>query len=279
MFQRVTLIIVASVCTGLILVGIFAPWIAPHDPLHGVLLDRLQPPMWQEGGTSDYVLGTDRLGRDILSRLVYGARISLTVCGLAILFAGSIGSILGVLSGYFGGWWDAILMRLVDLAMSFPVILLALLFGVIFGPGFSNVVIVVSLVLWSQYARMARGETLKIKHADYVDLARSAGCSTPYIIARHIAPNIAGPLIVLATLQVGVVIVLEASLSFLGVGVPPPTPAWGSMIAEGRSYIFSASWIAIIPGLAILLTVMSINILGDFLAERLNPTLRRDVKL
>jgi len=140
-----------------------------------VLVERLQPPVWQDGGNWEHVLGTDRLGRDILSRLMYGARISLTVCALAILFAGTVGTTLGIIAGYFGGWWETLLMRLVDLAMSFPVILLALLFGVIFGPGFANVVIVVSLVLWSQYARMARGETLKIKHSEYVDLARCAG--------------------------------------------------------------------------------------------------------
>jgi len=155
------------------------------------------------------------------------------------------------------------------------VLLLALLFGVLYGPGFSNVIWVSSLTLWSQYARLARAETLKVKEEDFVALAKTAGCSTLTILWRHIAPNIAGSLIVLATLQVGTVIIIEASLSFLGVGVPPPTPAWGSMIADGRSYINSASWLAIIPGVAMLLTVMSVNVLGDFLAEHLNPRLRR----
>ena len=275
MIQKITLYTVVSICALFVLIAILAPVLAPHDPLQGVLIERLQPPVWAEEGSAKHILGTDRLGRDILSRLMYGARISLVVCVLAILFAGGVGSVLGVLAGYFGGVVDSVLMRLVDLALSFPVILLALLFGVLYGPGFSNVVLVISLVLWSQYARLARAETLKVKQEDYIALARSAGCSAPRILWRHVAPNIAGSLIVLATLQVGTVIIIEASLSFLGVGVPPPTPAWGTMIADGRSYITSASWLAIIPGIAMLLTVMSVNVLGDYLAEKLNPRLRR----
>lgn len=275
MLQKITITIVVSICALFVLVALFAPVLAPHDPMQGVLIERLQPPVWAEGGSAKHILGTDRLGRDILSRLIYGARISLAVCVLAILFAGGVGSVLGVFAGYYGGLVDSILMRLVDLALSFPVILLALLFGVLYGPGFSNVIIVISLVLWSQYARLARAETLKVKQEDYVALARTAGCSTLRILWRHVAPNIAGSLIVLATLQVGTVIIIEASLSFLGVGVPPPTPAWGTMIADGRSYITSASWLAIIPGVAMLLTVMSVNVLGDYLAEKLNPRLRR----
>jgi peptide/nickel transport system permease protein len=275
MIQKLTLYTVIAICTLFLAVAVLAPFIAPHDPLQGVLIERLQPPVWAEEGSAKHLFGTDRLGRDIFSRLIYGARISLVVCALAILLAGGIGSVLGVLAGYFGGWLDSVLMRLVDLALSFPIILLALLFGVLYGPGFSNVVIVISLVLWSQYARLARAETLKIKQEDYVDLAKTAGCSTVRILWRHVAPNIAGSLIVLATLQVGTVIIIEASLSFLGVGVPPPTPAWGTMIADGRSYINSATWLAIVPGVAMLFTVMSVNVLGDFLAEKLNPRLRR----
>lgn len=275
MFQKITLTVVIFICAAFVLVAVFAPLFAPYDPLHGVLIERLQPPMWAGEGSAKHILGTDRLGRDILSRLIYGARISLAVCVLAIFVAGSIGSVLGLLAGYFGGVLETVIMRLVDLALSFPIILLALLFGVLYGPGFSNVIIVISLVLWSQYARLARAETLKIKQEDYVDLARTAGCSSFRILWRHITPNIAGSLIVLATLQVGTVIIIEASLSFLGVGVPPPTPAWGTMIADGRSYINSASWLAIVPGVAMLFTVMSVNVLGDFLAEKLNPRLRR----
>lgn len=257
-----------------ILVAIFGPWITPHDPLKGSLRARLVPPFWQEGGSMEYLLGTDRLGRDILSRIIAGARISLTVCVLVIAIAGTIGTTIGMIAGYFGGWADRILMRLVDLALSFPVILLALLLGAISGPSFTNIIIVISMVLWSQYARMSRGETLKIRNEDYVDLARTSGLSDIKIMWRHILPNIAPALIVVATLQVGVVIVLEASLSFLGVGVPPPAPSWGSMVADGRSYITSAWWLCMVPGLAILLTVMSVNLVGDALADRINPALR-----
>ncbi len=257
-----------------VLVAVFGPFITPYDPLAGSLRARLDPPAWQEGGSWAHLFGTDRLGRDILSRIIAGARISLTVCVLVIATGGSIGTAVGTVSGYFGGWTDRILMRLVDLALSFPVILLALLLGAISGPSFTNIIIVISLVLWSQYARMARGETMKVRTEDFVDLARTSGLSHFQIIWRHILPNIAPSLIVVATLQVGVVIVLEASLSFLGVGVPPPAPSWGSMIADGRSYITTAWWLCMVPGLAILLTVMSVNLVGDALADRINPALR-----
>ncbi|MEQ9811725.1 MAG: ABC transporter permease [Azospirillaceae bacterium] len=255
-------------------VAILGPWVAPYDPLAGSLRARLDPPVWQEGGSWAHILGTDRLGRDVLSRIIAGARISLTVCVLVIAIAGAIGTTIGTIAGYFGGWTDRVLMRLVDLALSFPVILLALLIGAISGPSFGNIVLVISLVLWSQYARMARGETMKIRGEDYVDLARTSGLSDLAIIIRHILPNIAPSLIVVATLQVGIVIVLEASLSFLGVGVPPPNPSWGSMVSEGRSYITSAWWLCMFPGIAILLTVLSINVLGDALTDRINPALR-----
>ncbi|WP_207747602.1 ABC transporter permease [Pelagibacterium limicola] len=257
-----------------VFVAIFGPWISPYDPLQGSLRARLAPPVWQEGGSWAHIFGTDRLGRDILSRIIAGARISLTVCVIVIALAGAVGTAVGTAAGYFGGWTDRILMRLVDLALSFPVILLALLLGAISGPSFTNIIIVISLVLWSQYARMARGETLKIRNEDYVDLARTSGLSDFRIIWRHILPNIAPSLIVIATLQVGIVIVLEASLSFLGVGVPPPAPSWGSMVADGRSYITSAWWLCMVPGLAILFTVMAVNLVGDALADRINPALR-----
>jgi peptide/nickel transport system permease protein len=257
-----------------ILIALFGPFLAPYDPLTGSLRARLVPPVWQDGGSWSHILGTDRLGRDVLSRIIAGARISLTVCLLGIAIAGTLGTLIGTVAGYYGGWVDRILMRLVDLALSFPIILLALLLGAISGPSFTNIIIVISLVLWSQYARMARGETLKIRNEDYVDLARTSGLSNLRIILHHILPNIAPALIVIATLQVGIVIVLEASLSFLGVGVPPPNPSWGAMVAEGRSYIVTAWWLCMLPGLAVLLTVMSVNLVGDALADRINPALR-----
>ncbi len=276
MLNKPLVVIACAICVALVLTAVLAPYLAPHDPTVGSLGERLIPPSWTERGSSKHPLGTDVLGRDVLSRLIYGARISLAVSMLAIIFAGCVGSILGILAGYLGGWVDTIVMRVVDLALSFPVILLALLFGVLLGPSFFNIILVISLILWSQYARMARGETLKIKGSDFVDLARTAGCSSTSIMLRHILPNVASSLIILATLQVGTVIIVEASLSFLGVGVPPPTPAWGSMIADGRSYIVSAWWLCIFPGLAILLTVLSVNILGDTLIDVLNPALRRE---
>jgi peptide/nickel transport system permease protein len=277
MLQRPSLLIAAGVSVLFVLIALLAPLIAPHDPAVGILTERLLPPAWIEGGSSTHLFGTDILGRDILSRLLYGARISLAVCALAIVIAGCIGSLLGILAGYLGGWVDALIMRLVDIAISLPVILIALLFGVLFGPSFGNIIIIIGLVLWSQFARMARGETLRVKESDYIDLARTAGCSKLRIMFDHVLPNVAGALIVLATLQVGTVIIMEAALSFLGVGVPPPTPAWGSMIAEGRSYVVSAWWLCIFPGLAVLFTVLSVNVVGDGLTDLLNPTLRREL--
>jgi peptide/nickel transport system permease protein len=182
-----------------------------------------------------------------------------------------MGSLLGIAAGYLGGWVDIIIMRLVDLAFAFPTILLAMVLAVIFEASFTNIILVISLVLWAEYARMARGETLKVKEMDFVALAQVAGVSELKIMLRHILPNVASSLIVLATLQVGIVIIMESSLSFLGVGIPPPTPDWGSMIAEGRSYIVSAWWLSVVPGVAIVVTVLSFNLLGDTLTELLNP--------
>jgi peptide/nickel transport system permease protein len=275
--RRPALLVSAGICTLLILIAVIAPWLAPYDPLTGDLLDRLMPPVWQEGGSIQYLLGTDVLGRDILSRLLYGTRISLSVCLISIAIAAIIGSTLGIVAGYLGGWVESLIMRLVDIAVSIPAILLALLFGVLFGPSFSNIIIIIGFLLWSQFARMARGETLKVKKSDYIDLARTAGCSSAYIMFKHVLPNVAASLVILATLQVGTVIIIESSLSFLGVGVPPPTPAWGSMIAEGRSYVISAWWIAMFPGLAIMFTVIAANVLGDELTDLINPALANEV--
>lgn len=275
--KRLNIAILISILIVLVffITAIFAPIIVPHDPLKGSLDKRKMPPFWQKGGEKSYILGTDVLGRDVLSRLIYGSRTSLTVCLLAIFFSGTIGILLGMIAGYLGGWADIIIMRIVDLALSLPVILLALLFAVMFEPSFFNVVIIISFLLWSQYARMARAETLRIKKYDFISLARIAGCSDISIIIRHILPNVASPLIVLATLQVGTVIIIESSLSFLGVGIPPTTPDWGNMVSEGRSYIVSAWWLCIVPGVAILLTVLSFNLLGDELTDYINPELRR----
>lgn len=273
MTRRISIWLALGFIVLFVAVALLAPWISPYDPLAGSLRARLDPPVW-DGGSWAHLLGTDQLGRDVLARIMAGARISLAVCALVIAIAGTAGVVIGTVAGYYGGWLDRVLMRVVDLALSFPVILLALLIGAISGPSFGNIILVISLVLWSQYARMARGETMKIRKEDYIDLARTSGVSDLVILIRHVLPNIAPSLIVVATLQVGTVIVLESSLSFLGVGVPPPNPSWGSMVADGRSYVISAWWLSMLPGIAILCTVMSINILGDAMADRINPALR-----
>jgi peptide/nickel transport system permease protein len=270
----VTSIIGLAIIGLLVVVTVFAPFIAPYDPTKGTLSDRLTPPAWQEEGSTAHLLGTDLLGRDTLSRLIFGARTSLAVAVLAILVSGIAGSLLGAIAGYLGGWINTIIMRAVDLAFSFPAILLAMVLAVVVGPSFFNIIFVISLVLWAEYARMARGETLRVREMDFVALAQVAGVSKTRILVRHILPNVASSLIVLATLQVGIVIIMESSLSFLGVGVPPPTPDWGSMIAEGRSYVVTAYWLSLVPGVAIVATVLSFNLLGDTLTELINPSLQ-----
>jgi peptide/nickel transport system permease protein len=259
----------------LVFYGLFAPLLAPHSPIEGSLGKRLIPPLGMEGSSGEHVLGTDRLGRDTLSRLIYGAQISLAVSLVGILLTGGVGAAVGLLAGFWGAWVDTLCMRLVDISLSLPGILMAVLLSVVFKPSFKNVVIVVIFLLWPSYARLVRGETLSLKQQEFVALARVAGCSSLTIMCRHLLPNLAPSILVLATLQVGFVIVLEASLSFIGVGIPPPTPSWGVMVADGRGLIEQAWWISILPGLAILVTVISLNILGDWVRDRLDPKLRQ----
>jgi peptide/nickel transport system permease protein len=258
----------------LIIPGIFADWLAPHDPIKGSLSARLKPPMWMHGGSIDHPLGTDKVGRDNLSRIMYGSRVSLRVSLEAILVSGFIGTVLGLISGYYGGKIDAFIMRLVDISLGLPIILVALVFVAAVGPSFTTVVIVTSVLLWSRYARQVRGEILSIKSRDFVARARVAGASHFRVMFRYLLPNVVNTLIVLATLQVGFVILLESSLSFLGAGIPRPTPAWGLMVADGRELIVTAWWISMFPGLAIMLTVLSLNLLGDWLRDHLDPKLR-----
>ena len=228
----------------------------------------------QRGGSTKYLLGTDKHGRDVLSRIIHGARVSLTVSLLAVVLGGGIGTILGLVAGYFGGVWDSLIMRLVDLMLAFPSILLALVMVAAIGSGYSTVIIVIVVLLWSRYARVVRGEALAIKQSDYVARARVAGASHVRIMIRHIFPNLVNTVIVLATLEVGAVIILESTLSFLGAGIPRPTPAWGVMVADGRELIIANWWIFFFPTMAIVLTVLSMNLLGDWLRDRLDPRLR-----
>lgn len=258
----------------LILPGIFAPQLAPHNPIRGSLSARLKPPMWVAGGSITYPLGTDKVGRDILSRIIYGARVSLSVSIVAIVVSGAIGVTFGLIAGYFGGKIDALIMRLVDISLGLPTILIALVFVAVVGPSFGTVIIVTSFLLWARYARQVRGETLSIRERDFIARARVAGASHLRIMFRYIFPNVINSLTVLATVQIGAIILLESTLSFLGAGIPRPTPTWGSMIADGRDLIVVAWWIAFFPGLAIMLTVLSLNLLGDWLRDYLDPKLR-----
>ena len=266
---------IAILLIVLVIPAIFAEVVSPYDPLKGQLGDRLTPPFWQEGGSAAHLLGTDKLGRDMLSRIIYGSRISVKISAVSILVGGVMGTFLGIAAGYFGGRVDAVIMRLVDIALALPTILMALVLVAVLRPGILTVIIVIGSLSWANYARQIRGEVLSVKERDFVILARSIGSSPARIMSRHILPNVFNTLIVLATLQVGSVILLEATLSFLGLGVPPPNPSWGQMVAEGRGFIVIAWWMAMFPGLAIMLTVLSMNLMGDWLRDLLDPHLRQ----
>ncbi len=229
----------------------------------------------KRGGTTRHLLGTDHLGRDILSRIIFGARISLIVAAVTLAVGGTVGTFLGLVAGYHGGWVDELIMRLVDIKLSIPLILFALVMVLSFGQSFEMIVIILVLYIWPRFARQIRGEVLQLKNMDYVALAKVSGASTWRILFRHIFPGTINTLIVVATLQVGFVILVESTLSFLGAGVPPPTPAWGSMVADGRDFLGITWWEATMPAIAILLTIMSLNLFGDWLRDRLDPKLRQ----
>ena len=255
--------------------AVFANVLTPYSPVNIALPDRLKPPCWEAGGSWAHLLGTDHMGRDLLTRLIYGARISLLVGVLGLCVGGGVGAAVGLIAGYACGRVDAFLMRVTDTTLAFPIILFAILLVVILGGSLITVVFAVALVLWARFARVIRGEVLSIRERDFVAQARIAGSSPMRIILVHLLPNVLNTLVVLLSLQVGWVIIVEASLSFLGAGVPPPTPTWGSMIAEGRDYIASAWWVSFFPGLAILVTVLAFNLFGDWLRDALDPTLRQ----
>src|SRR5499433_2580707 len=264
-----------AILGALVVTAVFAPYLAPHSPTEGDIVKKSIPPIWMNGGDAEHLLGTDRFGRDVLSRVIWGSRISLLVSLVAIGVAGTLGTLLGLISGYRGGLVDALLMRLTDIGLSLPTILIAVVMVAVSEPSFRNVVLVIALLLWPRFARQVRGETLAVKAQDFVALAVVAGRSSAWIIRRHIFPNVVPTLLVISTLQVGYVILLEGTLSFLGVGVPPPNPAWGLMIAEGRGFLATAWWITLFPGLAMLLTVLAVNLMGDWLRDHLDPKLRQ----
>lgn len=249
--------------------------IVPHDPNGLDLGSAFKPPSWVEGGSIDYLLGTDNLGRDIFSRIVAGARISLEVAVYSIVISGGIGALIGMIAGYFGKSVDGIIMRLVDIQMSIPSLALALVIATVLSPSLTTVIVVISITYWTWYARIIRGEILSLKERDYVALARIAGCSAATILARHLLPNIVNTLLVLASLQVGQVIIFEASLSFLGLGIQSPDVSWGLMLADARNYITNAWWAITLPGIAIMLTCLSANLIGDWLRDTLDPRRRQ----
>ena len=264
-----------AVLAIVVLAAILGDIMAPHDPNGLNLGAAFRPPVWADKGGWAYPLGTDNLGRDILSRIIAGARVSLVSALYAILLSGGIGGLIGMISGYFGGAVDAVIMRLVDIQLSIPSLALALVIAAVFGANFETVVIVIVVTYWTWYARIVRGEILSLKERDYVALARVAGCGTATIFLRHLLPNIMNTLLVLATLQVGQVIIFEASLSFLGLGIQSPDVSWGLMLSDARGYITNAWWAITMPGIAIMVTCLASNMLGDWLRDTLDPKRRQ----
>ena len=252
----------------LVLVAVFAPLIAPHDPASQNLMARLKAPGFESRGNF-YLLGTDEIGRDILSRVIYGARVSLLVAFSSVILSGVVGTLLGVIASTRRGWVETLIMRAADIVLSVPALLLAIISVAIIGPSLTNVVVVLALTRWPRYARVAYGQTLSLSSAAFVRLAQFSGVSQTRVILRHILPNIAGALIVVATLEFGLMVLFEASLSFLGLGVQPPTASWGSMLAVGKNYVAQAWWIATIPGLCLFLLVLSVNVIGDHFRDRI----------
>lgn len=260
----------------LVFTAVSAEFLAPHNPEVGNLRSRYRPPVWQERGSWEYILGTDHMGRDVLSRLIFGSRISLIVAVTAAVFAGVVGTTLGIMSGFIGGWVDQVIMRLTDAWLALPGVTFAILLAALVSPSEWNIIIILGIVYWTRYARIIRGEVLSLKERDYVRLATVAGCSRAKVMWTHIMPNVANSVIVIATLQLGVAIISEATLSFLGVGVAPPKPAWGLMLAEGKSGLMAGYWwLSVFPGICIMLVVLSANLLGDWFRVWSDPQLRQ----
>jgi peptide/nickel transport system permease protein len=258
---------------GVIFSAIFAPLISPHDPILQDVEKRLYPPLGQAGADPNYLLGTDQLGRDIVSRLIYGARISIVVSVSAVVFSAFLGTIIGLFSGFYGGKIDSVFMRLADVQLAFPFILLAIAIIAVLGPNLQNIIIVMGITGWVIYARVVRAEVLSLREKEYVMAVRALGGSNGRIIFNHLLPNVVPPIIVIITLEMARMIIMEAALSFLGLGIQPPTPTWGGMLADGRVYLVTSWWLATFPGVVIMLVVLGINLLGNWLRDILDPRL------
>ncbi len=267
---------VAAAAVLLVIVGatLMAPWVAPHDPLGVDIRHRLVPPAWMEGGTTQHLLGTDQVGRDLFARVVYGGRVSLVVGVFAVLISATLGVLLGLAAGYFGSRTDAVIMTLLNVMLSFPFVLLALAVIAVLGPNLVNMIFVLGIADWPLYARVIRAETLAIREREFITAGRALGMSHPRLMFGQILPNLVSLIVVIATLQVARVIILESFLSFLGLGIQPPTPAWGNMLGEGRVYMLNSWWIAAFPGLAIFVTTLAINLMGNALRDWLDPHMK-----
>lgn len=263
----------AVILTIFVLAALFAPMLGLPDPVKGDLLSRLKPPTIGLSGFGVHPLGTDQLGRDILSRIVHGGRVTLMIAALSVLTGGIFGVVIGLVAGFFGGWTDRILMRIVDMQLAVPLTILALLVIAALGPSLHILVIVLALTSWVQYARVVRGQVLAVKSREYIQSARAIAASPSRIIFHHILPNVMTPAIVVLTLELARIILLEAGLSFLGLGIQPPAAAWGRMLSEGRAFMSTAWWLSVFPGLAIMLTVLGVNLLGDWLRDYFDPHL------
>ena len=264
----------AALFLVIVLSAVFAPWIAPHDPLLVDIRHRMAPPAWMEGGAREHILGTDQIGRDLLSRVIWGGRVSLLVGVSAVLLSSTIGVLFGLAAGYFGAEVDWSIMTLINVMLTFPFVLLALAVIAVLGPSLPNMIVVLGVTGWPLYARVIRAETLALREREFVLAARALGMSHARIVFRQILPNLVSPIVVIATLQIAQVIILESFLSFLGLGVQPPTPAWGNMLGEGRVYMLNSWWIAAFPGLAIFVTTLVINLLGNGLRDWLDPHMK-----
>lgn len=264
----------AAIFLVIVLSALFAPWIAPHDPLTVDIRHRMSPPAWMEGGARGHILGTDQIGRDLLSRVIWGGRVSLLVGISAVLLSSTIGVLFGLAAGYFGGQVDWSIMTLINVMLTFPFVLLALAVIAVLGPSLPNMITVLGVTGWPLYARVIRAETFALREREFVLAARALGMSHGRIVFGQILPNLVSPIVVIATLQIAQVIILESFLSFLGLGVQPPTPAWGNMLGEGRVYMLNSWWIAAFPGLAIFVSTLAINLMGNGLRDWLDPHMK-----